>query len=120
MKKLLMLLVLLLISGCSNSDIFIVNEGVIIPNSVCDNLDNNILIYQTGCSACALAIPRIDEVQKELNFEIKYVNLADPEQRVYLDEKQFTTLKVPTLIHNCNVYIGAKSTEEYREILKNA
>ncbi|MDD5651314.1 MAG: hypothetical protein PHF86_13020 [Candidatus Nanoarchaeia archaeon] len=119
MKKVLILLILtILIAGCSNNNgPLVINDGDIIPNNVCNNLDDIVVVYQTGCSACALALPRIDVVKKELNLDIKFVNLADLEQRKYLEENKFTTLHVPTLIYKCKVYVGAKSTEEYRGIL---
>lgn len=123
MKKLILIILLIpiLISACSKSNILIVNDGDILPNKICNNLDNNVLIiHETGCSACAVAVPRIRMVEKELRKTYQYIDLAIPKDRDYLLNKSFTTLKIPTLIVDCKVYIGTKTDEVYKSILENA
>lgn len=123
MKKLILIVLLIpiLMSACSKSNILLVNDGDVLPEKICDNLDNNVLIiHETGCSACGVAIPRIRMLEKELRKTYKYIDLAVPEDRDYLLNKSFTTLHVPTLIADCKVYVGTKTDEVYKSILENA
>ena len=108
-------------SACSKSNLLIVNDGDILPEDICNNLENNIIIiHETGCSACSVALPRIRIIERELGKTYKYIDLAVPEDRGYLLNQSFTTLHIPTLIADCKVYVGTRTDEVYKSILENA
>lgn len=99
-------------------EVMFLEEGDIIPNNICKNLDKIIFVEKAGCPACVAVKPRIEKLEKELNLDIKRYNLAVEQDRTELISKFILPRYVPTLIKDCNVYVGALSEENLREILK--
>jgi len=120
MKILFLLLVVLLIAGCSGDLTILENENIL-PEDICNKIDADALvIHKTGCPWCAKAVPLLEEIEKENNLDFRYLDIVNKEDLNYMLSLGFTTQNVPALLYNCRVYMGAKSKEEYREILKNA
>lgn len=119
MKRLVLLLIVLLIAGCS-SNLVIIDDGMVLNENICNKIDYDVLIiHETGCLYCEKALPILEEIEKENNLSFKYLDIIKKEDLNYMLEKGFTAQKIPGIIYNCKVYMGAKSKEEYLEILKN-
>ena len=117
----MLLAIPILMSACSKSDIALVNDGDVLPDKICENLESNVvIIHETGCSACAVSLPRIRGIEKTLRKTYQYVDLAIPQERDYMLNKSFTVLHVPTLFVNCKAYVGTKTDKEFMDILQNA
>lgn len=123
MKKfiLIVLLIPILMSACSKSDLVLLSDGDVLPKNICENLDNNVIIvHETGCSACAVSLPRIRGIEKTLRKTYQYIDLAIPQERDYMLNKSFSVLHIPTLIVDCKAYVGTKTDKEFMDILQNA
>lgn len=120
----IMLVLLLLLSGCAGlTDLevetpIVIDEGIVLPENICKSLNEPIIIHKTGCPACAVAIPIIQELEKELGKEFIYYNVAVEEERNELMALGFVPRYVPTIVVDCKVHTGALSREEFRELLK--
>ncbi len=100
--------------------LIILSDGEILPNNICNLINNQIIVIdRTGCSACAVAVPRLKELENELNINIKYYDMAIEEERNELLSMNFTTNYVPALVVNCKAYIGVRSKEEFKDIIQN-
>lgn len=122
MKKLVWLVILIpiLVAACS-SNLIILEDGKSLPANICSRLDNQIIVvHETGCPWCAKSIPILQGIEKEMNTSFMYLDVADKGNLSYMLSKGFTTQKIPALIYKCNIYMGAKTKEEYEGILNNA
>lgn len=120
MKKIFLLLVLLLLSGCGGVDLnlILVEDGDVLPPNICDNIkDRIIVIHKTGCPACGIALPILEEIEEEYDVSFEYYNTAVPKERDELLKLEFITKHVPALIYECNVYEGALAKENYLKVL---
>lgn len=99
-------------------EVMFLEDGDMIPDNICKNLDNLIFVEKTGCPACVAVKPRIENLESELKLDIKHYNLAVEDDRNELISKFILPRYVPTLIKDCKVYVGALSEEKLREILK--
>ncbi|MCL6500863.1 MAG: hypothetical protein K6T16_02415 [Candidatus Pacearchaeota archaeon] len=95
----------------------ILKEGTILPSGICSELPKVMVIHQAGCSACAVALPRLQELEQELNQDFKYYDLAIDNNRKAIFAMGLIPQVVPTIIINCKVYIGARSKEEYKDLI---
>jgi thiol-disulfide isomerase/thioredoxin len=121
MKKIIFIL-LLVLSGCVDTDIdtpLIVEDGDVLPPEICENLDQVIVIKKTGCPACAIAIPKLEALEIENNWEFVYYNTAIEKERNELLSLGFAPRYVPTIIVDCKVYAGALEKEKYKELITN-
>jgi len=139
MKIWIIILVLtaIMISGCTeqptevnlsnnitNSDldyIFLDGEGEI-PLELCSERtidDKIILLVSKYCGACKIVIPRLEEVEKELQIEIIYLDSSKNEDLEKIKELKIIPRYTPTLLIGCDVYIGAYPKEKYKELIKN-
>lgn len=122
MKKLILVVLLLIFSGCipDNIDIVtpvIVSDGDVLSQDLCENLDTVVIIEKTGCPACAMAIPRLEVLEEELGLEFDYYDTAVAEERTALLTLGFVPTHVPTIVVDCKVYGGALSKEKYKELI---
>lgn len=100
-----------------NTSEITLKDGVIIPPNVCSELSKVTVIHQPGCSACAIALPRLQELEKDMNISFKYYDLAISNNREAILALGLIPQAVPTVIINCKVYVGVKSKEEYRSLI---
>jgi thiol-disulfide isomerase/thioredoxin len=122
MKKLILVVLLLILSGCIPDGVdvitpVIVSDGDVLSEELCKNLDAVVVIEKTGCPACAMAIPRLEALEEELGLEFDYYNTAIDKERTALLALGFVPTHVPTIIVDCNVYAGALSKEKYEELI---
>jgi thiol-disulfide isomerase/thioredoxin len=110
-------IILFFIIVLNKSSEVILVDGAEIPTLTCAQIPEVSVIYREGCPACAVAIPRIQELEQELNIEVGYYDLAVVEDAQKIKELELIVQFVPSIIINCKVHIGAKSKEEFRQYI---
>jgi len=93
-----------------------------IPLEQCSerNLTDKIIILESAsCSACRIAVPRLQEVEDELNLSFIFIDISKDEDLKKMDEFAILPFYTPTIIVGCDIYIGLKSKEEYKRIIQN-
>jgi thiol-disulfide isomerase/thioredoxin len=122
---------ILLVSFCISStndnnttnntqDFILLKDGDTINDDICivRGIKNKILVFhETGCGACAIAIPRLKEIENELNMTFEYIDLATKEGVNKVQELKIAPYAVPTIIVNCKAYTGVRSKDEYKQII---
>lgn len=118
---------LFFISGCAvhpnnpsdgnQSGSILLKDGTIIDNIACAKLDKVIVIHEAGCPACATALPRLRELEQELNTNFTYYDLAIDKDKEEVLSMNLIPVSIPVIIVNCKVYVGAKSKEEFKSII---
>ena len=112
------LLLLALLSSPKTSDVYTIKDQDTIPQDRCVLIDKYAIIYQTGCPHCEKVLPRIQQVEQDLNLTFKHYNLA-----IKADFDKFTEIKmmpsgVPAVIINCKAYLGGGySTEDFKNFV---
>jgi thiol-disulfide isomerase/thioredoxin len=111
------LLVIVLVSGCTGGpgEDILLSDGQVLSQAECSSrgIQDSVVVYHTpGCSACAKALPVLEEISREMpGKEFIFINLA--EDREEMEELRMTPTYVPTVVADCRVLVGAKSREEY-------
>lgn len=120
MKKIILAVFLLFfLSGCVDVESpLIVEDGDVLPYNICNKLDEVLVISKTGCPACAVAVPILEELEEEIGEEFLHLNMAVDEDRNKLLGYGFVSKYVPTVIVDCKVYAGALEKERYRTIIE--
>ncbi len=119
MNKTILVGLLFLLAGCVEVETpLIMEDGDVLPNNICSKLDKVIVIEKTGCPACTIALPRLEELEKENNWKFDYYNIAVEEERNKLLSLGFVSRYVPTLIADCKIYSGVLEKEKYKEIIE--
>jgi len=125
MKKsifIIFVLVVLIISGCSKDLLTIAKDGPL-DKKECKlrNLDGRVIVIEReGCSACRLAIPILKEVEDDLDLKFEYYDLAKKDDYKKIRELGLAPMYTPTTVANCNVIIGLRSKEEFKELIQNS
>lgn len=120
---LVIVVVLFLILGKNdrNTGLLILKDKMLLPEDKCKLLDQYVIIYQTGCSHCAKVLPRIQEVEKDLNITFKHYNLALKQDFNELNAREIMPEGVPCVIIDCHAYLGDPySTEDYKNFVLNS
>ena len=115
-----------LVSGCTQShdsntqtnETIVLSDDMILDDAVCAarGIRNEVVaFYSPGCPACAVAIPRLKEIEKELNMTFEYVDVSSGQERIL--ELGLVPAKIPTVIIDCRVYVGTRTKEEYRNLI---
>ncbi|MBW2965771.1 hypothetical protein KY342_01555 [Candidatus Woesearchaeota archaeon] len=105
----------------NQTQIITVKNGDIIPDDVCiqRGIKNKvIMIYKQGCPACSIAIPRLEEVERDLDLKFEYLDLSESEDVQRLLEIGIISQYVPTLLADCKVYVGVLPKEDYKNIVQ--
>lgn len=101
--------------------VIIIDKGDTIPEKICGEIKNQVIvIYKTGCPGCAVAVPILQEIEKEQNLNFNYINVAEEQGRRELLRIGLVPRWVPTVLVNCNVYVGPLRKEEYAQIIREA
>ena len=100
-----------------NYEKIILSDGTIIPAQICSKLQRVTVIHQSGCIACAVALPRLQEIEKELNMSFGYYDLAINNEKEAILALNLIPQAVPTVIIDCKVYVGVRSKEEYKSLI---
>lgn len=96
----------------------ILTDGSNVPPSNCLKIPEVVIIEKQGCPACAIAVPRLEELEKELGKEFKYYDLSVIEEAQQVKELGLIAQFVPTVVIKCKVFVGVKTKEEYKEALE--
>lgn len=96
----------------------ILKDGITIDPETCSKLSKVTVIHTTGCSACAVAIPRLQELEQELNMSFSYYDLAIENKRQEILDMNLIPQAVPTVIINCKVYVGVRSKDDYKTAIE--
>ncbi len=99
-----------------NGDILL-KDGMIIPPARCEKLGKVTAIHAAGCGACAIAIPRLQDLEQELSMEFDIYDLAINDDKEKILELGLIPEAIPTIIINCEVYVGVRSKEQYKEAI---
>ena len=95
----------------------VLKDRTVIPTEICGQLNKVTVIHQAGCSACAVALPRLRGIEDELNLSFAYYDIAIEEKRNDILNLNLIPQAVPTTIINCKVYVGVRSKDEYRSLI---
>lgn len=114
-----LVIILILLNGCipKIETPIVVDDGDVLPENICGKLNNVIVVHKTGCPGCAVALPRLQELEKETGEKFLYYNVAVEKERNELMALGFIPRRVPTIISKCNVYTKILTKEEYKNLL---
>lgn len=113
------------ISGNQTEDnslefIILDKEGTIEPG-ICSSrkLDDKIIVLESRyCGACRIAVPILKGIEEELNMEFIFLDLSKQCDSDRLKEFRIMPQYTPTVLIGCDVHIGAKSKEVYKEAIE--
>lgn len=111
-------LIIWLIKLPRNSGVLL-EDGTILSEARCQGLESVIVIHGAGCPACAIALPRLRELEQELNMNFSYYDLAVEQDREKVLSLGLIPKAIPTVIIRCKVYVGVYCKEEYRKAFLN-
>ncbi len=121
----LLVLVILLAWGCANEnqpqDIPVLRidaEGTISQaNCSMRGLDGKVLVLESKyCGACRMTVPILEGIEAERGLDFIFLDLAEPKARQQLEQYGIMNTYTPTVIVDCEVYIGHRSKEEFEQI----
>ena len=71
------LIILFIFYPREENGLVIVSDGDVLPDKICNQIqDRDFVIHKLGCSACAVAIPRLEKINEDPNFELEFFDLA--------------------------------------------
>ena len=138
-KKLIVLfniwLIIILMTGCTNqikdqqesleeirgdNDLFMISSNGNFSISDCADkgLNNEFIMLESKyCGHCKSTLPDFKEacVEKVINPII--LDISNESQRSQMESYGINIQFTPTFIFDCNYYVGAKSSEEYLQLL---
>lgn len=113
----IVLLIILIKQPQTPPDKITLKDGITLPQLNCAQLEKVTVIHATGCSACAIAVLRLRELEQELNLSFNYYDLVIEQDKETILNFGLIPQAVPTVITNCKVYVGVRSKEEYKEAI---
>ncbi len=109
------LIVLVLAKNPKTSNLYTIKDKATIPQDKCALLEKYAIVYQTGCPHCEKVLPRIQQVEEDLNITFKHYNLAIKVDFDKFNEIGLMPEGVPAVIINCTAYLGDGYSVEYFE-----
>jgi thiol-disulfide isomerase/thioredoxin len=106
-------------NGNGTCEIITIRDGMVLEDSDCaarQIKDKVVIFHAPGCPACSVAVPRLEELEQEMDVEFEFIDVSNGRERMF--EIGLIPEKIPTVIINCKVYVGAKSKEEYRSLIE--
>jgi thiol-disulfide isomerase/thioredoxin len=79
--------------------------------------DKVLVLHSRYCSACRVALPRLAETETTLGRSFVYMDISQQEDIERMKSFGITIAYTPTVTVGCRILIGAKSTEEYKQII---
>lgn len=113
----IIVLIILVSSQPEEKEKIVLKDGISLSSEYCSKLPKVTIIHAAGCSACAIAVPRLRELEQELNFSFNYYDIAIEQDKESILNLGLIPQAVPTVITNCKVYVGVRSKEEYKEAI---
>ena len=101
--------------------IFLGKEGTIEQGSCsARKLDDKVIIMESRyCGACRIAVPRLKEIEEELNTEFIFLDLSQQCDSDRMMEFRIMPQYTPTILIGCDVHIGAKSKEVFKQAIED-
>jgi thiol-disulfide isomerase/thioredoxin len=113
--------------GCNSPTGYTVNDGIImldkegtISCELCKERgvnDRIIVLESEYCGACKAVAPNIKEAAEELGAEVLFLDLSKESDSIKMNGFGVMPYYTPTMLVGCDVYIGGKSKEEYKQII---
>lgn len=100
-----------------NQERIVLEDGSILPPKICQELGEIVVIHEAGCPACAIAVPRIQEIEREVGVKVTYFDLAIDEDKNKILTKELIPVAVPTVLIKCKAYVGVRNKEEYLKLI---
>ena len=140
MRKIILLfciVAIIAVSGCTNQteptevnisnnatelELILLDKEGTIPLELCleRNLDDKIISLESKyCGACRIAIPRLQEIEEELQADFIYLDLSKECDLEKLHEFKIMPRYTPTVLIGCDVYIGAYPKEKYNQLIED-
>ncbi|MEM2955031.1 MAG: hypothetical protein QW625_03735 [Candidatus Nanoarchaeia archaeon] len=113
----IVLLIILIKQPQTPSDKITLKDGITLPQANCAQLGKVTVIHATGCGACAMTIPKLKELEDELNMTFNYYDLTIEQEKQAILDYGLIPEAVPTVIINCKVYVGFRNKEEFRKLI---
>lgn len=129
-----LVLMVIAVSGCTteptppenNSDnqsgnftVILISDGSVLDYNDCleRGINNKVLVLHThGCPACGVAVPILEELAEEIDYEFEFIELSTNKERAF--ELGIIPTHVPTTLIKCKAYTGAKTKEEFRSLIE--
>ncbi|MCK5017031.1 MAG: hypothetical protein KAS32_08160, partial [Candidatus Peribacteraceae bacterium] len=76
---------LLAFSTMSVQSEFVIVDGTVIPQDICDSKgisDKVIVMHSHGCPACNIAVPILEELEDEMDVEFEYIDVSSDSDRL--------------------------------------
>ena len=105
-------IIIILISTSSNGGL---KDGQIVENSYFS--DKVIAIHSISCPYCKIAIPRLEEIERENNLTFYYYDISQPIQLKQVTNLNLSIKQIPTIIIYGKVFIGARTKEQYEQAI---
>ncbi len=105
-------------TGFASTGLAFLDNGMVISNETCEKLSRVIVIHKAGCIECNKVMPILKEIEKKNNLNFTYYDILIPEDKEELfSELRLIPRKAPTVIVDCNVYVGPRSELEYKNYI---
>ncbi|MCK4429572.1 MAG: hypothetical protein KAU95_04295 [Candidatus Aenigmarchaeota archaeon] len=105
-------------------EVLILDKGEPIPMDACleRNLSDKIILLESKyCGACKAVVPILKELEAEYKSELKsgfiFLDLSEEDDRKIAYEFKIMPKYTPTVLIGCNIHIGAKSKEIYKQAI---
>ena len=116
-------------SGCTSKEpeiqienqVYMIEDESDIPPEYSALLKNKVIVLESKyCTACKVIIPKLENIEKELNMEFEYLDLSEESARQRTIGLGIIPQYTPTVVINCKVLIGAYPEDVYRETIIQA
>ena len=119
----LLFIISIFASGCTDNNpgfIILENEDSLSEEQCKERgLDDKLMMLESAnCPHCKLAIPKLQELEEELNVEIMYLDISKIEDRNTVSEFRIMPKYTPTVLIGCEILIGDISKEEYKQTIE--
>lgn len=135
MKKIMLfacIIAVIAISGCVDEEptrvnitdnitdlqfILLDQEGTIFQELCSErNLTDKIIVLESKyCGACRVAIPRLKEIEEDLQAEFIFLDLSQECDMERMKQFRIVPQYTPTVLIGCDVYIGAYPKDSYKQ-----
>ena len=112
----MILAVLLFRSGGSHA--IILSDGLALDEEVCAEkgiMDQVTVIHSTGCPACRLTLPQLQEAETETGYKFEYIDIDADRER--LSELGMLPQFIPTYIIRCTVHVGYATKDQIKALI---
>ena len=108
-------------NNTSNLDFIILDKEGTIAQELCSErgLNDKIIVLESRyCGACRTAVPRLQEIDQELQAGIIFLDLSEGQYIKTMEEFRIYPQYTPTVLVGCDIYIGAYQKDTYKEIIE--